>query len=387
MYKARDNFLEEERRKQREELVILNRRKFAALQEAVEERQLMTEEDIETSNLIGKLERMDVEPTQRKPKSKTTNGHSEFRISEYLQKSSFLMKKTIIDDLDSEWLIVPKPTGLRVLVVAAGGRTQIVFKDTSCKILQTGLKGGNRNSNPSSICLFDGILSPSTNILYIMDAIILEENPIYEECAELRYFFLQSKITQDLQSLSEFNRIKIELVPRFSASRSNISSIQLSIPGVELDGVLLVDKNSSYILGEVNEDSYWIKKKPVPGETVVCKLTLRYNQAECRMESKDKDFFINLPSSQVSRKENNLFGMVTEFFTNKKGNQLTLRDRMMYKLHMFLEVDGGKTFDLEEFSQYEPMNSSTAMKILSDVNDSFYDSDLKELNSSSIVCE
>lgn len=386
MLKARNSMIDDERRNQREGMLAANRNRFLSLRAAVEVRQQMTEEEIDQGNLVNSIKKMEIEPIHKNGKSKTRNGHSEYEIHDYLQKSSFLSKNTIIEDLEDEWIIIPKPVGERVLVVAAGGFTQIVFKDSSCKVLQTGIKGGNRETNTGCICLLDAIFSQNKT-LFILDAIILEESPVYEECAEVRNYFLQSKIPSNLQYITETNRMSIILVPRVEATARHIRDPQSVISGVDIDGFLLVDKTSFYMLGEMNEDSYWIKPRPKICETVIAKLLLRFNEKSGGLESKDGEFMVLLTGPRVSQYKNGLFSTTTMIFETRGGIKMTLADKIVYRVFCYLGEGGSLIYEVDSRSDSDPMSMNTAKRIVTGAQNTTYDDDLAESVRGNIVCE
>lgn len=174
-----------------------------------------------------------------------------YGIPYHLQQAEWFKSRP--QDLVEDWLIVPYPKGMRCLVIAFGGRTEVYSKN------------GHLITSFKSYLPGGGLNVYSKNRLTILDCVQIEKNKRYQAldalvcgCQEFltcetafRFYWTKSRI-EEWEENGNF-AVKF-LVPNFydMSKENDVMHCLEKFPfweGVELDAFMFYHKESSYTCG------------------------------------------------------------------------------------------------------------------------------------------
>ena len=239
---------------------------------------------------------MDIEVHSRPKKKPSTRNKTSRVVRESLQLSSYWLRVPTLEGTEEDFFAVPKPRGERVLIVTANQKTQVLGQDGSLKEHQSLLPGGGKGSYAKLGCMLDAIQTQEDRF-FVVDALYFDGNSYLETPAELRHYFLENHIDASLAAKSGSNHIKISLLPHVAPRPETLRQLLAQTADFEPDGLLLVDKQSDYLMGEVNPHSYWIRSRPSDG--VLGRLILAFNLEKMLLESADCVFALEVPPALV----------------------------------------------------------------------------------------
>lgn len=374
----REEFLQTKARDEREELLRKSAQRLEHLVTQGGQMLLQAEAELadEPDEMVHMMKNMDIEledeePSPvRAPKAKT--GESTYQIHQYLQTSSRLESTETLDDLHTEWLIAAKPAGSRVLAIVGNGITELAFKNGKCRRMHSNLLGGSIKSSVPGVTQFlDCILTPN-DTLYVLDAIMIDKKYLHEHPFEVRQFFLRSKI-QELNETSSnsnsSNTISLKTLCYVTASKDNIGTVYNDLPEAERDGLLLIEKNSPYYLGEENMDCIWLRPEvnPTDPNSTIGSLTLRFSLFDKTFQTKDAGFKLRCPPEKIGSGDQPSSNFSDScFWKGSHGGSLRLIDGKSYRIGI-REISGVPalfcrditSFTVFGYTHYDPMPTGT----------------------------
>ena len=303
--RERQSVVQDSARIDREDLRKQSRMRFMQIKSMIEKDELKEEESQEAfgengeEELINRIEKMDIEPFSsgaKKNKRATRKNKTYAVVKESLQLSSYLLRTDPKENFEEEYMLVPKPIGRRVLIISASNTTQILHQDGSSEKFSTYLPGGHKGSYSKLGSILDGILSEDLT-LYIIDAMFYDGNSYLDTPAEIRHYFLQNNIGEKLAKKNGTNHLSIKLAPHLALDRASCDLVKQVSFESGADGLLLIQKHSDYLMGELNPESYWLRKRGEQG--VLGRLLLSFNEAERAFESSDGLFSVKVPERRV----------------------------------------------------------------------------------------
>ncbi|GLC63873.1 hypothetical protein PLESTF_000092700 [Pleodorina starrii] len=109
-------------------------------------------------------------------------------------------------DLATNWLVMPRPEGMRCLLVTSRGRTVSWLRNGApLHRFHSPLPGGSRatvggagrSAAGEDYCLLDCIFHPPNNTYYVLDLLCWRGYALYDTAAEFRTFWLTSKFQEE----------------------------------------------------------------------------------------------------------------------------------------------------------------------------------------------
>uniref|UniRef100_A0A7S3Y8V3 Snurportin-1 n=1 Tax=Lotharella globosa TaxID=91324 RepID=A0A7S3Y8V3_9EUKA len=158
-------------------------------------------------------------------------------------------------DLGSNWYVLPRPEGIRCLVISSRGKT--ISRKKSGSILhnfQSALPNGNRHQMKQDPCILDCVYQPQKQIYYVLDLMCWGGYSIYDSATDFRHFWVHSKLSEvPIHSVNSENKFKFAPVPRFSADTAGLRKAygggSSSAHNFQMDGLLFIHKKTHYHFG------------------------------------------------------------------------------------------------------------------------------------------
>ncbi|CAD5123814.1 DgyrCDS12125 [Dimorphilus gyrociliatus] len=179
-------------------------------------------------------------------------------------KNQLMLSEWLIDvpeNFQDNFIMVACPTGKRVLVVAAKGKTK-VFSKSGRKILgdfPSELPGGNvRQSSVhfgKTETVLDCIFNEALRTFFILDLMCWSSHPIYDSETEFRFYWLKTKYEEEggnLNTMSKYNKFRFVNANRCDCSKESIEKLMVSTTREEshfFDGLLFYHKEALYTFG------------------------------------------------------------------------------------------------------------------------------------------
>ncbi len=152
-----------------------------------------------------------------------------------------------------DWLILPRPEGIRVLVMSNAGVT--VSRKRNGALLHrfpSALPGGSSKTNHAGaqgVSLLDCVYQSDTKIYFVIDMMVWKGYNLYDSTAEFRRYWIDSKLSETTVSVvSLHNRFAFSNVPSMPVSPSALAlahqPFQSNTLGYRLDGLLFYHKEA-----------------------------------------------------------------------------------------------------------------------------------------------
>lgn len=175
------------------------------------------------------------------------------QIRNKLQLSEWWMDRP--DDLE-DWIARPCPKGVRCLVVATNGRTQVFNKRGGFMTGFTSeLPGCHRNK--ATTTMLDCVYVLDTSTFYVLDVIVYKDQDLRDCDASFRFFWIKSKLEEErLDQVTHQNQRSFQWIETSCCeSESALNSLMAKHPiwpsnVPQLDGILFYHKESAYVAGE-----------------------------------------------------------------------------------------------------------------------------------------
>lgn len=169
-----------------------------------------------------------------------------------LQLSEWWMERP--DDIDS-WCIRPCPKGMRCLVVATDGRTEVYNKrGRFINRFRSRLPGDQRQRQ--SMTMLDCVYVPILSEYFVLDVLAYGSQDLTDCEASFRFYWIQSRLQEDnLDTVSVQNQHAFRTIDNCEcgddvALNTFLASYPLWESNVpELDGFLFYHKESAYVAG------------------------------------------------------------------------------------------------------------------------------------------
>lgn len=191
-----------------------------------------------------------------KPLKKSTASPAQKRRNELyknkLQLSEWWMEQP--HDIEN-WYIRPCPKGVRCLVVATDGRTEMYSKHGRfINRFRSRLPGDHRHRQ--SITMLDCVFVPTLSEYFVLDVLAYGNQDLTDCEASFRFYWIQSRVQEDnLDAVSAQNQHTFRTIDNSECSdgialNSLLASFPLWESNVpELDGFLFYHKESAYVSG------------------------------------------------------------------------------------------------------------------------------------------
>lgn len=186
-------------------------------------------------------------------KPESTNKISKSLYRNHIQLSEWLIERP--DDLEN-WYLRPCPKGMRCLVVASEGKTQVFNKYGRFMNNFRSILPGDRKTR-QLITILDCIYVSKSSEYFVLDALAYGNQDLTNCDAEFRFYWISSRIEEDrLNEISDQNQHAFQLIANCDcgdviAMNSFLTRYPLwkdNCP--ELDGFLFYHKESSYVYGK-----------------------------------------------------------------------------------------------------------------------------------------
>lgn len=191
------------------------------------------------------------------------NGFDEMECDDFqnkVKKFRFKLMKTdwftdIPEDLEENWLVKCAPSGYRVMLVSRKKHT-ICYNESGRSVLKLRsiFCGGDGDNTNHGLTILDCIYNKDTKTIFILDCLCWNNMSMIDSEAELRFFWLKSKFTEDL-ILSQCKNFKFILIDCIPAQRSLIQDMMFGTLEIEAnryyyDGIVFYHKESHYFFGK-----------------------------------------------------------------------------------------------------------------------------------------
>eukprot|EP00455_Lapot_gusevi_P024753 TRINITY_DN2582_c0_g6_i3.p1 TRINITY_DN2582_c0_g6~~TRINITY_DN2582_c0_g6_i3.p1 ORF type:complete len:308 (+),score=28.57 TRINITY_DN2582_c0_g6_i3:73-996(+) len=164
----------------------------------------------------------------------------------------------IPEDFPHNWYAVPRPEGLRCLVIASGGQT--VSRKRNGSVLHrfaSALPCGSHRTlqGKGSACVLDCIYQKTTRTYWVLDMMCWKGYSLYSSSTEFRNFWVFSKLAETTVSeLSDYNKFCFRAVPFLPIDGPAFQSVYagataLQTWGFVQDGILFYNKEAHYEMG------------------------------------------------------------------------------------------------------------------------------------------
>lgn len=257
------------------------------VQISLNELKIEEEEQKELNN--DKTERKDARKKQRKYAKI-------FTFPEYLFE--------IPSDLTpQEWYIIPKPEGLRCLLITRGGATYLRNKDGFVvKKFESDFPGG-KPKKKHGMTILDIIYDKNREICYLFDILLWNDQHLIDCSAEARYFWLDFHAAQVKHD--ESLTLKFCNLQRFAC---NVEGFNIAYSGNFLfnkDGLMFVSRVGPYISGISPYVLFW--KDHVcslyfitnqMSETIICFLEVN---SQKQLKTLDNFIFKKLSAEEIDK--------------------------------------------------------------------------------------
>ena len=165
----------------------------------------------------------------------------------------------VSEDFQDKWLLVKVPEGKRCLVVTGNGRTTSYLKSGwKLRSHPSLLPGGNYvDAKDEKICLLDCVFSQHNGTYYVIDVMMLNDQPFYECDTEFRFGYAKAKIFEDagegVGEKSRYNPCPFVPLPHFGCSKDQLEmglAAEAFPPELKLDGLLFYHGDAHYLPGQ-----------------------------------------------------------------------------------------------------------------------------------------
>uniref|UniRef100_V9KM21 Snurportin-1 n=1 Tax=Callorhinchus milii TaxID=7868 RepID=V9KM21_CALMI len=175
------------------------------------------------------------------------------RYANQLMLSEWLVD--VPSDLAEQWLLVVCPTGKRCLIVASKGSTAAYTKSGFCvNRFPSQLPGGNRQNSAAGkdYTILDCIYNEVNRTFFVLDVMCWRGHPVYDCQTDFRFFWLQSKLQEEGEKLSEIatvNPFRFVGLQSSPCAPEAIYQILAADYPFEVDGLLFYHTQTHYTPG------------------------------------------------------------------------------------------------------------------------------------------
>lgn len=177
--------------------------------------------------------------------------------SDVLMLSEWMIEKPA--DFSENWMVVPCPKGVRMLIVTNQGKTRAYTKYGHFKMeFRSALPGGNASEySKSRCCVLDCFYAEKKKIMYILDILAWNNQPMTDGELEFRQYWIKSQLMElpQLTTISKKNEIVFQVLPMVPCTPESFNNFMMTYPPFEdnnptLDGLLFYHKKAHYVSGE-----------------------------------------------------------------------------------------------------------------------------------------
>ncbi|XP_022822222.1 snurportin-1 [Spodoptera litura] len=182
-------------------------------------------------------------------------GFTRCAYSNVLMLSEWMVEQP--EDFHENWYVVPCPKGVRTLVVANRGTTKLYSKYGQFRgEYKTALPGGS-GALKNRCCILDCFQPENSNIMYVLDLLAWNTQPMTDGETEFRHFWMESHFRDipELERISKKNKLIFKILPKVLCTRENFNEFMMKAPhfpnfNPPLDGLLFYHKLAHYYSGE-----------------------------------------------------------------------------------------------------------------------------------------
>ena len=155
-------------------------------------------------------------------------------------------------DLSRNWYVLARPAGWRCLVSTGGGATRALGRaGGKPRTFASALPNGSRQTGagPSCVCELDCVWSEADQTYYVLDLLRWKEHCLRECAAELRLFWLHSKLAEaGAEQPSAANPCRFVALPAVPCRPAALHAAYAVPPpvGAQRDGLLLLHREALY---------------------------------------------------------------------------------------------------------------------------------------------
>lgn len=193
-----------------------------------------------------------IKPLKKQHVASPAQRHRNELFKNKLQLSEWWMEKP--DDIEN-WYLRPCPKGMRCLVVAADGRTEVYNKrGRFVRRFRSRLPGDLKQGQSTTIldCVFVTELSE----YFVLDVLAYGNQDLTDCEASFRFYWIQSRLQEDnMDTVSEQNQYAFRTIDNCDCSDDIALNAFLAryplwdVNTPELDGFLFYHKESAYVSG------------------------------------------------------------------------------------------------------------------------------------------
>ncbi|XP_069758909.1 snurportin-1 isoform X2 [Narcine bancroftii] len=189
--------------------------KYNAQEQAERRRKLLEIQKSQRLNYVNHARRLAEDDWTRGEDSEEEVEKEEMEVEVAKKKlpkhyaNQLMLSEWLVDvpvDLAEEWRLVVCPVGRRTLVVASRGSTAAYTRSGFCvNRFPSLLPGGNRHNSAlgKDYTILDCIYSDVNRTFFVLDVMCWRGHPVYDCQTEFRFFWLQSKLQEEGEELSE----------------------------------------------------------------------------------------------------------------------------------------------------------------------------------------
>jgi snurportin-1 len=156
-------------------------------------------------------------------------------------------------DLRSKWLIFPRPSGIRCLVISGRGETLARTKNGRILKRHPSLlpNGCMAHGARGGATILDCILDEVTSTYYVLDVLCWNRVLFYDCSTDMRQFWIRSKLAEigGIGELSRLNPFRFLHVPSYDCTCEAFAGVYGHDFGFIKDGILFYHKEAMYTPG------------------------------------------------------------------------------------------------------------------------------------------
>lgn len=187
--------------------------------------------------------------TQREKKTLRRNKQNHYAQQFTMPEWLVTVPMHLNEDL---WYAMPKPEGIRALVIAESKKT--VSRNKNGFIMQkfvSYLPGGWSLADHDKTTVLDTIYVDSLKTYYVLDILFLKDAPVFQESTEIRQLILENHVfgesKANLADFSEHNEFKFVLLPKRPCNSVVLQSCYNDSTPYAKDGILFYHKEAAYL--------------------------------------------------------------------------------------------------------------------------------------------
>jgi len=198
---------------------------------------LMEEEEEKETSKVHVKKKKQIDPKFRK---KLRQYAKIFAIPEYMF--------SIPSDLNpDDWYIIPRPDGIKCLLISRKGATYLIDKNGFIvKVFHCEFPGG-KPKNKRGTAMIECIFDKNMNICYLLDILFWNGQSFSECSSEMRFFWLESHV-QTLKQ-DDNSEIQFKNLPKLPCNSNGFNSAYQMNFGFTKNGLLFIAKKGPYVSG------------------------------------------------------------------------------------------------------------------------------------------